>query len=353
MTTYELLGVLDEYSKILNGSLTVMGVIASLAGSWYELTNPILEYLGSENVHSSLNSASGKLTETINYIKGQAPSRFAPELVALQNSVQKLQDSLSPEDRAPLQRLSQHIASFIRAYDTAIQVQTRGAAIALLSSAASLNNFLDVSRQIAAYGRARLSGEVALRKGFDSLILFLDCDNEANSVAERIAGLSEVYERVCLLLEVHTSEYPLTIQHGEFGSLFLKVVGNGEVIKLLSALLSRALQFVYRYSAQGKLDSLPRRADDVERILKLRDELAARGLKSEQLDRTLMEATVTIAGGMTKLLQRTMKVRIDGEVREVPGKFRTELEHKEPRLLGAPGEGDSSLDSDRRPKDER
>jgi hypothetical protein len=210
-----------------------------------------------------------------------------------------------------------------------------------------LNELLESTKKMVSFLQARLSGEVPLEQGFERLRLFLVSENEAAAVAERIAALSDLYENICILLDVNTREYPLTIQQAEVGSLFLKVIGGSEAIKLLGDLLKRALDFIFRNSTEGKLDSLPRRLEDLERLFMLRDELVKRGIKSERLDQGLLEATTTLGAGMTKLFRRAMKVSIDGEVREVPGKFQERLESAERRKLEAPDqEGTDNPKSD-------
>lgn len=342
MTSYELLAILDDFSEILSRPLTVLGVITSLAGIWREISNQLRESLTASNFQAAVGQANAKVGEATNYIRTQAPSRFVPELNALKDSVEAFLTSLSAQVREPLQRLSQLLGNFTRSYDAVMQSHSQVDAVALLSCAADLNEVLDTARKMVAFVRVRLSGEVPLQKGFDRLVIFLVSNNEAGSVAERIAALNQVYESLCALLDVDTREYPLTIQRCEVGSLFLSVVGNGDAIRLLGDLLKRALDFIYKNSTEGKLDSLPRRLEDLEHLLKVRDELVKRGVKSEHLDQGLLEATTTLGAGMTKLLQRTMKVSIDSEVREVPSRFRARVESQERRKLEAPSEGEDT-----------
>lgn len=77
------------------------------------------------------------------------------------------------------------------------------------------------------------------------LTIKLGTDLDIKSIGEVINSINEMYEYLCGMLNISINEYPLLPAKIESGSLFSKISGHTNVIKLLEHLLKSLAFYIY------------------------------------------------------------------------------------------------------------
>lgn len=127
--------------------------------------------------------------------------------------------------------------------------------------------------------------------------------------AAKLTALSQIYEKLCELLDISTATSPLRIVKVETGTWFVKVIGAILPIALMSRLLESAVHYCYRnYTTEGKLSMLPRKAEAAEAILKLKRSLDESGLGSPQIDSNIQTAVVALSQDLNTLISGELRI---------------------------------------------
>jgi len=103
----------------------------------------------------------------------------------------------------------------------------------------------------------------------------------------KLKALESIYQELCMLSGISIAEFPIQILKIESGSLWAKVFGHSKIIALMTNLIESGTSFVYRnYTTEGKLNSIPRKVETIESVLKLSIQL-----KERKYSQTLAENT--------------------------------------------------------------
>jgi len=162
--------------------------------------------------------------------------------------------------------------------------------------------------------------------GWQNLDVSLDSSTRLADAGAKLRCLEELYEKLCELLTVSYEQYPFSILYLEVGSLWFRGRGKSEVIELLSTLIVRGVEYLHRaYTREGKILSIPKKVQALDSVLKLRDELAQRGVDMSQVDSRLGATALTIADGLNELLRGEMNVNVNGQRYQVANDVKQRL----------------------------
>ncbi|CAK8725336.1 hypothetical protein GMJAKD_16210 [Candidatus Electrothrix aarhusensis] len=171
-----------------------------------------------------------------------------------------------------------------------------------------------------------------LLKGFQSALLFfvknIDTNNENENTTElslllssqlsvrrfalNIIAIDEIYNELCSLLQISTSEYPLLINKIESGSLLAKLSGHKEVIGLMVLFITSSAAYMHRnYTDEGRISSIPKDVKVIESVLNLSKELKAAGVDTSELEEQVTKSAMTIAQELNTLLEGQMEIIIN------------------------------------------
>lgn len=147
-------------------------------------------------------------------------------------------------------------------------------------------------------------------------LIIINSSNNAEEISMRISAFVIAYNKICLILKIDISKYPLRFLKLESGSIYLDFIGNKEGLKLLLEVLLTLLPFLYSIwdSHRNKKET----KSMVEKLLeqnnsKLLNALKERGIElneegSEQQG-NLIEASVNLV----TFIQNTPSITINNQ----------------------------------------
>ena len=152
-----------------------------------------------------------------------------------------------------------------------------------------------------------------------------------------LRSFEEIYSAAARLLDVSLDDEPLQIARIESGSLLIKLKGAAKVLRVVRDIVMRVAQFTaMNYSVTGRIDQLPKSAEAVSSVLRLRESLANNGIDVSSMDAEIESAALKIAKQANVLMDRLDDIRIDGELLNLKRQLLIELQEEEApqRLLG-------------------
>lgn len=173
--------------------------------------------------------------------------------------------------------------------------------------------------------------------------LVIESDSVLVGLADFIAiieSIDGVYREVARIIE-GASHSELEIIKIEAGSFYAKLRGAAKVVPIVSGILRRAAHYGIRHhSLSGRIDRLPKSAEAIEGILRVRDALSKSGVDVSGMDGELSEASVKLARHANVLMGQLNEIGVNGEFFSVVEDVRAALPAPEPKLLGHEGSND-------------
>lgn len=140
--------------------------------------------------------------------------------------------------------------------------------------------------------------------------------------AQKLMSIHFLYEEICYLMNISTSDHPLVINKVESGSLWVDLIGNDKVITLMVGFISVSAGFIFRkYTEEGKWTALPKKIEAVEALLELTTKLEAAGLDVSESKEKLKKANFTIVKQLTTLIGGEKEVIVNNQSYSVKGEF--------------------------------
>lgn len=152
----------------------------------------------------------------------------------------------------------------------------------------------------------------------------------------RLNAIQGIYDALCNLLGVNSSEHGLRVKKIETGSLWVMLFGESRVVSLLVKFVEGAAGYIYRnYTLEGKISAIPRGVQALDSVIGLRESLRGLGIDTGAIDENINNASVGISKNLTKLLDRQSSVEINGKILSVgEGALRIRFESDAGRKLG-------------------
>lgn len=148
-----------------------------------------------------------------------------------------------------------------------------------------------------------------------SVSILLHPTDELRVSVAKLGALERIYEELCLMLSVSTSQHPLRISRIESGSLWIKLFGESRVITLLTDVVKSGVDYLYRnYTNEGRLSGIPKRVEELEALLDLETKMKALGYDTEPIRESNRKSGAVIAKELNILLRGEAEVEVNDEV---------------------------------------
>ncbi len=320
MTSFELLKALERFSEAVNDTEYVLDVITSLAATWLKILDKMGESLVADPQQLAVrnNEARAIVGSALTYLRGQKPSQIFVELPALSDAVRNFIGLLGSDVPEPVWSLPDLIGDFTTLYERTVNTHGLDEAVKLSARASELDAALAAASQMTEFLKASLTRRADLPQGFEEMTVYLPSQRDLPDVTKRLESLNELYERLCNILEISYQQNRLLVVHLEVGSVFLKIAGNGAVLSVIREWLAALAGWLYRqYTQEGRVASIPRKAEAIEAILKMKQSLAEHGVDSQRLDPIIENSALAVATELYEVLRGQREVTIDGHKYEL------------------------------------
>lgn len=150
-----------------------------------------------------------------------------------------------------------------------------------------------------------------------TLDLFMPAYLTFEEFIARLHSINVIYEELCQIFGISTTDHPLKIIKVESGSLWAKVFGQSKVVALMDDFLRGGANFIHRnYTNDGKIKGIPTSVKAMDELFAFREKLQAGGVDVSELDGQISKGALLIAKNMNCLFERQSSVVINGE--EIP-----------------------------------
>lgn len=134
-------------------------------------------------------------------------------------------------------------------------------------------------------------------------------------ISAYMVSLNDIYERVCAILDISTSDYALRPVKIESGSWFEKVFGHPSSIKFMQDLLNRFITFIYRnYTTEGKLINTKKKIDALKEAVDIIAICEEHGIKTEKAKKIAEENLDLICKNVYLLTAKNSKIAVNEKI---------------------------------------
>lgn len=160
--------------------------------------------------------------------------------------------------------------------------------------------------------REMLSTTLPLKENNQKISLYFDAPIEYDEIIIKLQAIKELYNELCRLLNISTSEYPLQLVQFEVGSWWIKLFGESRVITLLTNFMEKSVSYFHRtYTTEGKIQSIPKNVEAINTLLELSQNFKKSGIDTEVLNKNLEHSAIVISNQLNALLLNEPKVKIN------------------------------------------
>lgn len=240
--------------------------------------------------------------------------------------------------------ITEKIESFSSDYESFIRNRKKMSVFYLLISANELRNALFGFKDALIFIDQNLrSTPDGIKDELEELSLFFTSSMSLSAFIMKLSAIDNIYSEVCELLNISSREYPIQISKIESGSLWADILGYPKVIALLTSLVESSVSYLHRnFTKEGKISSIPKKAEHIESIIKLSKKLEEQGVDVSEINDNLQKACVVISKNLNSLLAGEPTVTINNKTYSIEAEMRArQIESTENKLL----ETDNSLKS--------
>ena len=211
--------------------------------------------------------------------------------------------------------IGHQLSQFSEAYEQFLKSYSENATFALVDVGNDLWISIDGLRMSAFLSQQALAEPTSeLTDGESELTLRFSSSPTLEAFAAKLTALSQIYHKLCELLDVSTATSPLRIVKVETGTWYVKAIGALLPVALLSRLLQDAVHYCYRnYTTEGKLSSLPRKAEAAEAILRLKRGLDEAGIRTTAINANIQNAVIALSQDLNTLIAGEGKIVLNEE----------------------------------------
>jgi hypothetical protein len=226
------------------------------------------------------------------------------------------------------------ITQFSTEYGKYLQNYALDAAMRMILTARSLLFSMLIFRATLISIRTKIERPLKSYENMRDLGIVLASDLEFADFAKKLLALNSIYTELCGLLNVSITEYPVQIAKIESGSLFAKLFGESNVIKLMTDLVVSGINFLYRnFTHEGKIVSIPRKVEAIESVLNLSKKLDEHGIDTSQMKEHINKSSVAIARDLNSLLAGEPVIEVNETQYSIGNLLEQEYIEQSKRLL--------------------
>ncbi|MBE8965422.1 hypothetical protein IQ277_03915 [Nostocales cyanobacterium LEGE 12452] len=330
MQSFQVVEQLETLREVLKSTdiNAFMECLSMLNDCRNQLNTSMVNVLDSKADTNVTSQQLGVYRKNITNLQAEIKTRIKPKLVF--TSLERLRTAFSifveelNQEAAYINTIYSQFIELENVYDKFIQDYSYSSTVELVSSGTDLFHSLKNTEEISTIIWINLHNQYEHDDSLGSLSLLLDSDYTYKDFIKKLETLQKLYSELCFLLHISESDFPLRIMKIESGSLFVKIFGESKVIQLISDLIKETTSFLYRNkTTEGKIESIPRKTEAIESILKLREKLQQAGIKVDVLDESVEKSSILLAEELNCLLAGQPKVELNGEILHV-GNYKTQ-----------------------------
>ena len=266
---------------------------------------------GGDKASNAVNQLRNHLAQTRQKIGDVKPRSFFASLEQLQTEIKQAKE-YGFNDLSQLDEIENKLDTFSHTYETYIESYSPQSAGSMVVEARSLSALLDGFRKGLGFYLANIESEVPELEDGRELSIVLPSTMTLSEFIDKLKSIEVIYNELCMLTKVSSSEFPIQILKIESGSLWAKVFGNSKVIALLTSLIESGAGFVYRnFTTEGKLVSIPKKVESVEAVLELSKKLEEQGIDIKELNDHISKSSVMVAKELNRLISGQPEIVIN------------------------------------------
>lgn len=274
------------------------------------------------HVHNQMRATFAGIKQNLVEVK---PRKFFLTIEKLQSDISKVKEYGFYETQL-LDEIYSSLEEFSHIYETYIDSYTPQAASKMVLKAHSLVALFDGVKKGLTFYLGNIEKTITSSNDVRELSIVLSSSMNLSEFILKLKAIEGIYSELCMLLNISTTDYPIEILKIESGSLFAKILGNNKVIGLLSKFLESGAHYIYRnYTKEGKLISLPKKAESIESILSLRSNLTKQGIDASEMDDHIQKASVTIAKELNIIISGEPEVTINNTTLSIGNEVQKQL----------------------------
>jgi hypothetical protein len=323
MTSYELITLVDTFLKSIPPDGYLFSTLKRISDTYDKLVEPlsVLVVSPSQTIQERGAEVKHFLTQVSDELKKSVRARkLFTEIDNLELSLKSLHESTYIEDTQPLAQLTHELNQFAIAYEDFLRAYNSLATFTLLKRANTLFPSLTITLRILHVMKQNLVvPELESDESAESIMsLLLHPHDELPVLVSKLDALDKIYNELCRLFDVSTSQYPVRVIKVESGSLWTKIFGERQIIKLMTDLIRSGVQFLHRnYTEEGQLSMIPKKIEALDANMLLEQRLRERGFNTTDMREDIQKAGAVIAKQSNILLGGEAVVTINRETYSV------------------------------------
>lgn len=266
---------------------------------------------GGDQNKNTANELRNHLAQLKNVVRDINIREFYASLEGFQKHLKKAKE-YGLDDLNIIDGISKSIDIFAEKLEEFISSYTPQDAAPVITEARKLSSMLNGFKTALLFFESNLEEKHYEIETHEELSLLLPSSMNLNQFAVKLAAIDVMYDELCSLLKISTSEYPLIISKIESGSLWAKVLGNNRVVGLMVDFLNSSASYIYRnYTNEGKLTAIPRKVEAVNSVLEFTSKLEKEGIDAEEAKEHITKAAVSIAKELNTLLDGQAEITVN------------------------------------------
>jgi hypothetical protein len=252
-------------------------------------------------------------------IKISAKELF-PRLAQLETSLQIIMRCLEHEAVAIKVSIS-ILNKFSVAYDTYLTARSQDAAIHVFLAAIEFKAHLQFLRHILHLLRDNLEFFQVQNEAQGILSLLFYKEVAFEHMMEKLNAIQILYQKLYLLFDnTAPTDNPIRLFKIKSGKIWIKIIGEAKVTHLMQALIKSTASFVYaQQSSNGKLVTIPREIDALDKVLHFSQHLQTVGIQALTIQDYLQKTALEVITQLNLLIIDQPRIEINDTLYALKG----------------------------------
>jgi len=318
----------EEISKILKSfeeAKYFFDCLTKINSTFPELEEYIQGIAQGSDPTGQANKLRNHLTNIRSKIGDVKPRSFFSSIEKLQQEINKAQD-YEFNDQSQLKIIHTKLDDFCHAYESYVGSYNAQVSAALVVEAKSLYSLLDGFKNGLSFYLDNIESTFPNLENGSELSIVLSSKMTLSEFILKLQSVEKIYNELCMLANVSTSDFPVEILKIESGSLWAKIFGESKVIVLMTNMLESGVSFVYRnYTDEGKLAAIPKKVESIESIIQLSAKLKEQGIAVDEIQDHIKKSSVLLSKELNKLISDQPEIIINNNKLSIGCEIRQKL----------------------------
>jgi len=269
--------------------------------------NPAVAH--NEHVRNSVQSA-------ITRLKQLKIADVFSETWRLQASLEQFLSPMSLYTTEWLEPMARAISDFKVAYEEFVREYSFPSTLGLLEKARTLHLLIASLRVTLELIRQNLENQpFVMREGEGRLTIYFESHSSIQALSTKLLAFDRIYDKLCEVMTVSKSDWPIRIGKIETGTLFTDFFGAKPILEAMASIITGTAKYIHRtYTRDGKIGAIPKKLELVESLLMTAQKFEAAGLDASQIRESVQIAATQISQEAVNLLANEPMVIVNSEV---------------------------------------